>query len=200
MRNRARTSSPASLVAVLAVLAALALAPLLASGALGCGGSAPPPAAPAAADDAPAPYPFTVAEIRIGCPTGRTLEYRVEPAGQPAHVERWTFTPVDDDTVKVTTAKFDPVGNPAGDPTSDTAKWAELHEHAHFMHAQTKIYNESITVPAGTFEVLKYVVTNGDEVKTLWFARSLPGPPVKMEVVKGGQTVLTWTMQANKMP
>ncbi len=36
------------------------------------------------------------------------------------------------------------------------------------------------------------------DVKTYWFARSLPGPPVKLEVVKDGKTVLTYTMQANR--
>jgi len=131
---------------------------------------------------------------------GRTLEYRIEKAGSPAEVERWTFAPVDDDTVRITTTKFDAVGNQVGEPSSDPAKWTELHEHGHFKHAVTTITNESITVPAGTFDAMKYVVTNplGDDVKTIWFARSLPGPPVKLEVTKRGKSVLTWTMQANR--
>ena len=35
-------------------------------------------------------------------------------------------------------------------------------------------------------------------MRTYWFARTLPGPPVKVEVVKDGRTVLTMTMQANR--
>jgi hypothetical protein len=184
---------PAFRPAILAALAAFALA-------TACGGAPPPPpAAPIAeATDATAPYPYSVTEIRLGCPLGRTLEYRIEKAGAAPIVERWVFTPLDGDTVKIATTTFDAMGNPVGEPASESAKWTELHEHARFPHAATRISNESLTVPAGTFDVMKYVVTKGDEVNTYWFARTLPGPPVKRETVKGGQTVLTMTMQANR--
>jgi hypothetical protein len=59
------------------------------------------------------------------------------------------------------------------------------------------ITNEPITLPVGTFDSMRYVVTKNDEVKTYWFARTLPGPPVKVEVTKGGKTVMTMTMEAN---
>ena len=180
---------------------ALAASLLLAAAAValtsaGCGPSAPQPST--AADDVAAPYPFTVFDIRAGCPLGRVIEYRIETAGEPTRIERWAFTPIDLDSVNVTTTTFDAEGKAVGAPTTESAKWAELHEHARFPRAQTTISNESISLPAGTFDAMKYVVTKGDEVKTVWFARSLPGPPVKLEVTKGGQAVMTWTMQANQ--
>jgi hypothetical protein len=61
-------------------------------------------------------------------------------------------------------------------PETQTAKWAELHEYAHFPRAATKVTEESLTIPAGAFAVLKYVVTKDDDVKTVWFARSLLAP------------------------
>ena len=167
----------------------LALAPA-------CGG-APPPVASAAAE-APAPYPYSVYDIRAGCPLGRLIEYRIEKAGAPVRVEQWAFSPLDNDTVKVTTTAFDAEGKPDGAPTTESAKWTDLHEHARFPQSATQISNESLALPAGTFDVMKYVVTKGTEVKTYWFARSLPGPPVKVEVVKDGKTVMTMTMQANR--
>jgi hypothetical protein len=176
------------------VSASLLLAFSLSLGA--CGGSAPPAAAPSA--DVPAPYPFTVAEIRAGCPLGRVVEYRVEKAGAPASVERWEFTPLDDQTVKVVTTDFDAAGNPSGAPQTETDKWTDLHEHGRFPQSATTISNESLSLPAGTFDVMKYVVTKGDTVKTVWFARTLPGPPVKLEIAKGGQVVMAMTMEANR--
>jgi hypothetical protein len=100
--------------------------------------------------------------------------------------------------VTVTTTTFDSEGKSVGAPTTESDKWTALHEHARFPRSATTISNESLALPAGTFDAMRYVVTKGDVVKTYWFARSLPGPPVKMEVVKDGKTVMTMTMQANR--
>ncbi|MGO8995423.1 MAG: hypothetical protein ACLQVI_19095 [Polyangiaceae bacterium] len=180
----------------LSLACALAALPGVLVLAWGCGGAKPPP--PVETASVAAPYPFSVSEIRAGCPFGRVIEYRIEKAGSPPRVESWAFTPVDNDTVSIATTAFDLAGNPIGSPTHQTAKWTELHEHAHFPSAATTISNESLSTSAGTFDVMRYVVTQGDEVRTYWFARTLPGPPVKVEVVKGGQTVSTMLMQANR--
>jgi hypothetical protein len=182
-------------------MAASMLAGAVMAGALGvaCGG----PSKPAADAHEAAPYPFTVLQIRAGCAPGRTIDYRVEKVGEPPRTERWTFGEVDPDTAKITTTTFDTDGKQIGPPVVETAKWTELHEHAHFPFASTTIDAEPITLPAGTFETMRYVVTAGgdrdqpDEVKTYWFARTLPGPPVRLEVSKGGKTVLLMTMEAN---
>ncbi len=133
-----------SVLRVRFVLATLALLAIVS----GCGGAPSPAATPAA--DVAAPYPFSVYDIRAGCPLGRVIEYRVEEAGSPPRVERWAFAPVDADTVKITTSTFDAEGKPTAAPTTESAKWAELHEHARFPNAATTISNESLTLPAGT--------------------------------------------------
>jgi hypothetical protein len=169
--------------------------------ALACGGAAPPPSAPAQVDVAP--YPYTVAEIRAGCPAGRVLEYRVEIAGAPPTVERWTFTPTVNDSVDIMTTTFDADGKQTGEPTTENDKWTALHEHARFPRDATTISSESITLPIGTLDVQRYDVKQkgadgAETVKTVWFARSLPGPPVKIEVTKAGKPAMTMTMQANR--
>jgi hypothetical protein len=157
----------------------------------------PPPSAAADAMAEAAPYPFTVLQIRAGCAPGRTIEYRVEKAGEPARTERWSFAEVDPETAKITTTTFDADGRQVGPPAIETAKWTELHEHAHFPRATTTIDAEPITLPAGAFETMRYVVTKGEQVSTYWFARSLPGPPVRVEVSRGGKPVMLMTMEAN---
>jgi hypothetical protein len=181
--------------ALRSIVPALALAVVSA-----CGGTTPQPSSSTSSADDPAPYPFTAAEIRAGCPLGRVIDYRIEKVGESARSERWAFAPVGEDSVTITTTALDAQGNPTGVPETQTAKWTELHEHAHFPRAATQLSEESLTVPAGTFAVLRYVVTKEDDVKTLWFAKTLAGPPVKLEATHSGQTVMTMTMQANRMP
>jgi hypothetical protein len=176
-------------------MAGVVLAGSVIAVALGIACGPPPSAADATAEAAP--YPFTVLQIRAGCAPGRTIEYRVEAPGEAARTERWSFAEADPETAKITTTTFDTDGKQVGPPVVETAKWTELHEHAHFPQAATTIDVEPITLPAGTFETMRYVVTKGDVVKTYWFARSLPGPPVRLEVSKGGKTVMLMTMEAN---
>jgi hypothetical protein len=43
----------------------------------------------------------------------------------------------------------------------------------------------------GPLDCLRYVVTDGDDVDTFWFARSLPGMPVRTERATGRRVVAT---------
>jgi hypothetical protein len=144
-----------------------------------------------------APYPYTVFQIRAGC-QHRIIEYRTEKPRGVILDESWAFTNADSDSVNITTTTFDAAGKAMGTPATETARWADLHEHARFPRATTVIDADTITTPAGTFDCMRYVVTKGDEVKTYWFARNIAGPPVKMLVTKGGEQVMTMTMQANR--
>jgi hypothetical protein len=161
-----------------------------------CAGGAPTPATEASPEVAP--YPFTVYQLKAGCASGRTIRYRFDSPTTGVKLERWTFLDIDPKTTEVTTTTYDEEGRQVGQPEVKRAQWAELHEHARFPYATTVITNEPITLPAGTFDAMRYVVTDGDQVKTLWFARKLPGPPVKMEITKGGRTVLVMTMEASR--
>ncbi len=167
--------------------------------AIACGGAPPPP--PDMSQQATggefAPYPYTVFQIRAGC-QHRVIEYRTEKKGGAVIDESWAFTNADGDSVNITTTTFDAAGKVAGTPTTETAKWTDLHEHARFPRATTVIDQDTLSTPAGTFDCMRYVVTIGDEVKTYWFARHIAGPPVKVLVTKGGEQMMTMTMQANR--
>jgi hypothetical protein len=144
-----------------------------------------------------APYPYTVFQIRAGC-QHRVIEYRTEKPKGVILDQSWAFTNADSDSVNITTTNFDASGKAVGTPTTETDKWSDLHEHARFPRATTVIDADTITTPAGTFDCMRYVVTKGDEVKTYWFARNVAGPPVKLLVTKGGEQVMTMTVQANR--
>jgi hypothetical protein len=166
--------------------------------ALGCASTAaeaPPPAAVASTEVAP--YPYTVDQIRTSC-HGRVIEFQLEALGKPPTRERWEFADIDPDTARITTTTLGSDGTPAGAPEVETAKWAELHEHARFPKETTTINEESLATPFGALACQRYVVTTNDGTKTLWFAKTLAGPPVKMTVAKSGQTVMTMTMLSTR--
>src|SRR5262249_4150975 len=72
--------------------------------------------------------------------------------------------------------------------------WEELRKHAEFPAAATTLDDATTTTPAGTFACKRYVVRDGDEVSTFYFAPSLPGPPVLFFTDKNGTRVMTSTM------
>ena len=65
----------------------------------------------------------------------------------------------------------------------------QLREHAEFPRFAVKISEAKVEVPAGTYECVVYTVTAAEEVVTFFFAKTLPGPPVKMVIEKGGKVV-----------
>jgi hypothetical protein len=164
-------------------------------GSLG-GACSRPPAAPQA--EIVAPYPYTVEEIRAGCNFGRAIEYDVRDANGQIQMERWVFRPIDPLTVEITTQSFDEKGGPVGTPAVETDKYAELHEHARFPQNATVIDEATVRLAAGTYDCMHYVVTQGDTVKEFWFAKTLPGPPVKMTITKGGVLTYSMAMRGNR--
>ena len=97
----------------------------------------------------------------------------------------------------------DESGTPVAEPTREAATWAELHEHAAFPASRTTIRDEEITVPAGTFACRLYVVDEPDtgagaRTSRYWFATdvAMAGPPIRMEVVSGAETLMTMTLVA----
>jgi hypothetical protein len=153
--------------------------------------AASPPAAsaPAHSDDAPTPY--TAAEIRAACPVGRRIEHRVVTTGKPTSVQVMSFVKSDETGADVESTTLDETGHEIGEKKTGHATWEELRLHASFPRAATTIADETITVPAGTFECRVYSVARPNGAMKLWFAKSLPGPPVKMEIRSSARVVET---------
>jgi hypothetical protein len=139
-----------------------------------------------------APTPFSAAEIRAGCPAGRTSVYLIHvPLSQPVYQ----------------TLRF--LGGDAGHaelelvtegekPSRTRAPWTELQSHASFPAAATGITRETVRTPAGRFDCWLYTVRTSQNgkirVTRLYFARDLPGPPVRRTVEIDGQSVHTMTL------
>lgn len=153
-----------------------------------------PTVVPAAAPAANAPTPYTADQIRAASPAGRRIEFRVEAAGKPMTVSVMSFVKSDDAGAEVESVTLDETGHEIGTRSTGRATWEELRAHASFPQSSTTIGDETITVPAGAFDCRVYTVTRGDRTMTFWFAKSLPGPPVRMTVAVAGKVVETRTL------
>ncbi len=149
-----------------------------------------------------APTPFSAAEIRDGCPDGRSTKYRIETAGKPVTYQVTTFINGDRESGGFQSATMDAEGKQVGKPQTARAKWSQLQAHASFPEAATRISSESYTTPAGTFDCWLYVVTGEKEgkkdVQSFWFAKSLPGPPIRFLQTVDGKQVFLMTLVENR--
>jgi hypothetical protein len=141
-----------------------------------------------------APRPFTAEQIRDAMGTGTLIRLRFAPAGEPAHDEIWRVTASDADgcTIASTRVGADGQETAAGE---ETDRWDELMEHATFPADATAVSTGTVTVPAGTFETKRYVVTKADgTVSTYDFAPTMPGPPISLVITAGGSPVFSMTL------
>lgn len=132
------------------------------------------------------PTPFTAAQIRDATKPGRTYRFKVEAEGQPTGERVMTFTKVDAEGAELVTS---------GEAAPKRVTWEELRKHAEFPKPVVSTRSEKVTVPAGTFDCVVYVV-QGDpgEVRTFYFASALPGAPVLFFTEKNGKRVMTSTL------
>ena len=94
--------------------------------------------------------------------------------------------------------------DPSHAPTPFTADenyatWLDLQAHASFPAAQTTIEPEALDTPMGTSTCLRYTVREGATVDTFWFAKELPGMPVKSTTEQEGRLTSTVTMVRNSV-
>ena len=162
--------------------------------------TAPTPEPAAAPADGLAPRLFDAAALRDGFVLGTKLRMRIEAAGAPVIEEEWTVVGHTPDGCTIRTVSRDTEGTVLKEEEG-TSTWAELEEHASFPAADTLVSDDQTTTPAGTFETRRYVVKDPDgTTRVMHFAKSFPGPPVRMEITKNGALVLSMTMLARTAP
>lgn len=134
------------------------------------------------------PTPYTAAQIRDAYRPGFASTYRHTQGGE-ARLERTTVVSATELGVSLRMETVDAAGEGQSDARTGEATWAELRDHAAFpAHATSQHPDETVTVPYGTVEVRRYVVEQSDgSTRTFWFAPSLPGPPVRMTITRGGE-------------
>ncbi|MGA7098213.1 MAG: hypothetical protein WB245_11685 [Acidimicrobiia bacterium] len=130
-------------------------------------------------DPGHAPTPFTAAAIRSGCPAGRTIRLSVERSGQPTYVRVNRFVSTDAEGAVQQSQNFTIEGAELTSPETSRATWLDLQRHASFPRDRTRIDEETIALPVGGLECLRYTVTDEEMVQIFWFALEKPGMPVK---------------------
>jgi len=143
------------------------------------------------------PTPFTADEIRDGCPPGRTLRLRIERAGEDPVVRVSRYVETDANGAVQESWMEDPDGRRLSDPERERSTWLELQEHASFPRASTERTEEELEIPAGRFACMRYTRTDPDAVWRFWFARALPGQPVRYEREAAGEIVFSVTLIEN---
>ena len=153
---------------------------------------------PRVVDPGHAPTPFTVAEIRRGCPEGRRVTVRhVDPNRQSSY---WTTTFAECGEAKtvLVNQEIDEQGKPIGEASRFTATWDELQAHASFPVEQTTITRESVATSLGERDCLRYDIDDGERIRTLWFATDLPGLPIKTQEGEGLEARLSTEVIGNE--
>lgn len=141
-----------------------------------------------------APTPFTADQIRAACPVGRRSTFRVEMPGRTPFLQTFHFTAADDEGGEVTFTIRDEAGRSLGESTTSKSAWRGFQAHASYPAEQTTIAEAVETVPAGTYEGFLYRVQDGETLTEAFFARDLPGPPVRMVRSRGEETEMSMTL------
>lgn len=128
-----------------------------------------------------APTPFTADEIRAGCPDGRTITLLVEPAGGEPFRRVNRYRDADHDGVTIDRWTLGPDGERVGEVAATRSTWLELQAHASFPADVTTVTRETVELPLGEVEALRYRVGTGADAATFWFAPAHPGMPVRYE-------------------
>jgi hypothetical protein len=143
------------------------------------------------------PTPFTANEIRDACQPGRTVRSLVEEEGAEPYVHVTRFVTATAKGAEQESWNEGLDGSPVSEPVRRQSTWIEFQEHASFPSATTHIDEETVEIPAGRFEMLRYTQRDGSAVRTFWFAKSAPGMPLRFEERDGGRLVYRSTALEN---
>jgi hypothetical protein len=146
-----------------------------------------------------APTPFTADEIRDGCPVGRTIRLRVDVVGRPSFLRRNRFVESDEVGARIERCQLSPDGAVLDEPEVDRVTWRDLQAHASFAADDTAIVAERIETDMGPLDCLRYTVHEGTTEEVFWFAKDLPGMPIRYATREDGQVVTTVTVVANTL-
>lgn len=146
------------------------------------------------------PTPYTAEEIRLGCPMGRAIRLQVDNVDESSYLHDIVFVECDE------TGAFQEIfdstlqGESLGSSRRVWSTWRELQSHASFPAEHTVVVDETVDTPLGTLQCFLYTVDDGTTRNTFWFARDLPGMPVRFTKHQDGQLVSTTTMLSNSVP
>lgn len=135
------------------------------------------------------PTPFSAADIRAGCPAGRTVRLRMETPGAEAAYRRTRFVQADATGAVTEFESTDAEGQPLGNATRHRSRWLDLQRHASQPAAATVVDEVDLELPMGSEACWRYRVSHGDSFAIFWFAKGRAGMPVQIEEWEGGRLV-----------
>lgn len=144
--------------------------------------------------------PYTAAQIKDATKVGRKYTFKIEVPGEPAQLQVMEFTAITAEGATLKQSTLNEDKTPAGEVIEDQVTWNDLESHAHFPKDATRVTEEELTVPAGKFPCMVYRVTEAEIINTYWFAKSLPGAPIKVEAREGDKVVFTMTLTEHVNP
>lgn len=148
-------------------------------------------------DPTHAPTPYTAGQLRAECRPGRVNSWSmVTPQGE--FVSTMRFVKADEEGVQLESLLMSADQTPAGPVEETYGAWTDLQSHASFPAARTTIEVDTVEVPAGRFECWLYTITDDSDgsprISQFWFAKDLPGPPVRMTVMEGRESKMDMRM------
>jgi hypothetical protein len=135
------------------------------------------------------PTPFSAADIRAGCPLGRTIRVRSDAPGSESTFRSIRFVEVDADGAVQEFQAIDADGAPLGEATRHRSSWLELQGHASQPTDATVLDEVDLALPSGTEACWRYTVGRDGEQATFWFAQGRAGMPVQVERHVNGELV-----------
>jgi hypothetical protein len=120
--------------------------------------------------------------------------------GDPPFERVTRFVESDDAGVTLERSRFSLDGLPVGDPEPDRLSWLDLQAHASFPADATTIAPERIATAIGELDCLRYTVREGSTEDVFWFARTLPGMPIRSLTRQDGHVVATVAIMDNTTP
>jgi hypothetical protein len=143
------------------------------------------------------PTPFSADEIRRGCPPGRTVRSLVVEAGSEPFISVTRFVSGDAEGADQESWRETTDGARLTEPKRRRSTWLDFQGHASMPAATTDIAEETIDIPAGRFDCLRYTRREADSVMTFWFAKTWPGMPLRFEEHEAGTLVYSSTAVEN---
>ncbi len=132
--------------------------------------------------------PFTADEIRAACGNGKTIRLLIEePSGTRSfRVNRFRETDADGATLDRWSSGSD--GVVQGEISSARVTWRDLQAHAAFPADRAVLSSETLSLPIGRLDCLRYDVRERPEAApaTFWFSTRHPGMPVRYEAPAEG--------------
>ena len=136
-----------------------------------------------------APTPFTAAEIRASSPAGKLITSQVEGDDPTVRVTN-RYVSCDDDGAEIERTEYAADGAVVEQDVGRST-WLDLQRHAAFPADRTTVDEVVLDGPLGSRDCLLYTVDAGPVVRRFWFARSLPGMPVRVVTSEDGVATST---------